>query len=87
MKKAINHYEQYIIDEDGKIFSKKSNKYLKPRIDKDGYEKVILYNQNGKKEFRVHRLVAESFLTNPNNYTIVNHKNEDRRDNRSLNLE
>lgn len=49
MKKAINHYEQYIIDEDGKIFSKKSNKYLKPRIDKDGYEKVILYNQNGKK--------------------------------------
>lgn len=70
-----------------KYLVKKSNKYLKPRLDKDGYEKVVLYNQNGSKEFRVHRLVAKAFLDNPNNYKIVNHKNENRRDNKSSNLE
>jgi len=36
---------------------------------------------------KIHRLVAETFLSNPNNLPIVNHKNENRQDNFVDNLE
>lgn len=87
MHKPINNYENYIVYNTGKIFSLKSNKFLKPRYDKDGYEKVILYNKFGSKEFRVHRLVAEAFIPNPKHYLLVNHKDENKNNNTVDNLE
>ena len=63
------------------------SKLLKPGKDKNGYLFVIL-SKNGKmKTFRVHRLVAETFIPNPNNLPCVNHKDENPSNNNISNLE
>ena len=86
MIKDIINFENYQISDDGRVWSKKSNKWLKP-IDVNGYKKVSLY-KNGKEYQRlVHRLIAETFIPNPNNYEEINHINEDKSDNRVENLE
>jgi hypothetical protein len=60
---------------------------LKGGKDKDGYLLIILY-KDGKRETRkFHRLIAETFIPNPNNYPMVNHKNGIKYDNRLENLE
>lgn len=53
---------------------------------RNGYKQVHLCDIT-KKLHNVHRLVAEAFLPNPDNLPCVNHKNEDRTDNRVENLE
>jgi hypothetical protein len=54
----------------------------------NGYFYVTLYRSNGSKEKHyVHRLVAESFLPNPNSLPTVNHKDECKTNNRAENLE
>ena len=100
MYKSIKGYEGiYEVDEIGKIRSidrkvKSKNdrtihykgKELKLKMNKDGYLNVNL-NKNGiSKTWRVHRLVAETFLQNPDHLPEVHHKNHDRRDNRVKNL-
>lgn len=84
---TIKDYPYYKAYKNGTIFSIKSNKVLKPRIDKNGYHKVILYNEKGPKEFRLHRLIAECFIENPNNLPLVNHKDENKQNNDVNNLE
>ena len=73
----------YIINENGTIFSKKRNKYLKLNNDGQGYLKVII---NGK-NYRIHRLVAEKFIPNPNDLPCVNHIDGNRQNNNVENLE
>ena len=52
-----------------------------------GYKRVTLRKNNISKSFFVHRLVAEAFIPNPNNYPYVNHKDENPSNNHSDNLE
>lgn len=60
---------------------------LKPSTDKKGYQRVGLM-KNGKLTTRkVHRLVAQTFIPNPNNLPQVNHINSIKNDNRVVNLE
>lgn len=75
--------ENYIIYQDGQIYSIKRNKFLKPNLTKEGYFQV---NLSGK-VYYVHRLVALKHLPNPNNYKIINHINGIKNDNRLENLE
>ena len=63
-----------------------ATKPLKGSCDRDGYMQVRLSENNIQFTKKVHRLVALSFLENPNNYPMVNHKNEIRNDNRVDNL-
>ena len=53
----------------------------------NGYYVVTLGNATKKKNFYVHRLVAEHFIDNPNNYPVVNHKDFNPKNNRVDNLE
>lgn len=49
---------------------------------REGYPSVCLSKENKKKTFHVHRLVAQTFIKNPNNLPCVNHKDSDRCNNR-----
>lgn len=52
-----------------------------------GYSTVLLYNEKGRKTKKVHRLVAEAFIPNPDNLPQVNHKDENPGNNVASNLE
>ena len=64
-----------------------SKKLRKLQIDKDGYNIITIW-RNGKSYLkRINRLVAEAFISNPNNLPIVNHKYENKQNNNVDNLE
>lgn len=66
---------------------KVNERIMKLEKTKWGYLRVHL-NKNGKgKKLLVHRLVAKAFIPNPNNYKMVNHKNQNPKDNCVKNLE
>ena len=65
----------------------KKGRILKPMKDSNGYLKVRLCNGEKSKTFNLHRLVAEVFIPNPNNYKEVNHKDENKSNNIVSNLE
>ena len=52
-----------------------------------GYKLVKIRVGGHVKSFYVHRLVAEAFIPNPNNYKEINHKDEDKANNCAENLE
>lgn len=74
----------YYVEEDGRVFSKKSNRYLKPFKMKNGYYVINLGKYNRE---LVHRLVAKVYLENPNQFKEVNHKDGNKENNHMSNLE
>lgn len=98
--KIIEGYENYSISNLGRIKKgdiKVINEnrevsykpvLLNPSTNAHGYKKVsIRDNEGNRKTHLIHRLVAIAFIPNPNNYKIINHKNEIKKDNRVDNLE
>ena len=78
----------YAATEDGRIFSYKSNKFLKlTKNNNNNYLYVHLYKDGTEKNCRVHRLIAATYLENPQNKPFVNHKDEDKSNNNVENLE
>lgn len=63
------------------------NKFMKPSKNSKGYFQVHLSKNGKRKMFKVHRLVAEAFIPNPDNLPFVNHKDEDKTNNSVENLE
>ena len=60
---------------------------LTQRMDRNGYQRASLKKDKARKLFLVHRLVAQAFIENPNNWPLVNHKDENRCNNNVANLE
>lgn len=83
--KAI--YDNYIIYSDGRLWSKRRNIYIKPHDPGKGYLQYRMKVGRGYVIKLAHRLVAESFIPNPEHKKTVNHKNRIKNDNRIENLE
>ena len=90
----------YVIHENGEVFSKDrvvqyengrkqtyKSQLIKSSQDTHGYLMVGLYVDKKQKHFLVHRLIANAFIPNPENLPVVNHKNQNTKDNSIKNLE
>lgn len=93
--KAIPGYNNsYFINKRGEILSiginknsRRVSKYITPQLGPNGYYIVGLMKNNKISYPRLHRLVAITFIPNPNNYPQVNHKDENKANNNVDNLE
>lgn len=98
--KDIDDYPNYQISSFGRVKSKErytkvkdnqinpiKEKILKIQIDHKGYSYVRLYNENGFKSIKVHRLVANAFLDKINDKEFINHIDGDKSNNHVENLE
>jgi hypothetical protein len=85
--KNIIGFDDYLINEFGEVYSLKTKMYIKSSNNYNNY-KVITLRKNGvKKQFRLHRLVAQAFLPNPYNKDQVNHIDGNKANNNLSNLE
>lgn len=79
-------YDQYAACRTGRIFSLRSGKYLAGVDSPNGYRLVSLSQGGVKKQFLVHRIIAQAFLPNPDNKRTVNHLDGDKKNNKLENL-
>lgn len=80
--KTIQKHPNYGVTSCGKVYNYKTKKFLKGYWH-EGYYCVELDD----KQYRVHRLVAEAYLPNPNNYDTVDHIDNDKTHNYLNNLQ
>lgn len=84
--KQIEDYPNYFISNTGKIRNVKTGRELSQRLTRYGYLEVHLC-KNGKQNYlKIHRLVAQAFIPNPDNLDTVDHLNSIKTDNRIENL-
>lgn len=85
----IEDYDDYYVSNLPRVLSlKRGKEYFKKQwIDKDGYYRVTLYRNGVSKNIPVHRLVAKAFIPNPDNLPEVNHKDENKLNDKLENLE
>lgn len=84
----IQGYEGlYGITSCGRVWSYRSQKFLKPRINNKGYLSVELWKDGTRKIYFIHRLVADAYIPNPDHKPQVNHKDEDKTHSYINNLE
>lgn len=82
--KDIKGYEGlYAITMTGRVWSYKTKRFLKPFAGGSGcgYMLVKLYKDNQSKNFRLHRLVAETYIPNPDNQPQVGHIDDNPKNN------
>ena len=100
---VVGYEGYYEVDQFGRVFAvdrvvhvidngREYNKPLKGRqmkqsVHTQGYKTVSLTKDGHTKTMYVHRVVAEAFIPNPNNYPFINHKDEDKTNNFVENLE
>mgnify|MGYP003650916158 CR=1 FL=1 len=80
----IEGYEDYTIDRDGNVWSKKTNIFMKPRV--NGYLYVGVCKNGKEKIFTLHRLLAMAYIPNPENKPEVDHKDRNTFNNSLSNL-
>jgi hypothetical protein len=81
------YFPKYIIQSNGQVYSTITNRYMKHKIDPDGYHLVGLSNNGFKKDFLIHVLVAQCYIPPDPNKPVVNHMDTDKSNNNVDNLE
>ena len=76
--KVITDFPNYSVTTDGRVYSNRYNRYLKPDIHPSGYKRIVLCNNGKRKRIFVHRLVAMVYIPNPENKSDVDHINRKR---------
>ena len=84
--KLIKGYEDYIIFTTGKVYSTKSNKFIKHETGTYKYYLIFLYKNKKRKSFRLHRLLGLHFIPNPNNLPTIDHIDKNKLNNNLSNL-
>jgi len=79
-------YPKYLIYEDGRVYSKNRNKFIKSFENRDNYLCIYLFKNSQRKYISVHRLIALHYIPNPLNLKEVDHINKNRQDNTIENL-
>ena len=85
-KPVVGYEGLYEVSENGEVRNVKTQKVLSPR-NSTSYSMLALFNNGKRKDLKVHRLVAKSFLPNPQNKPQVNHKDGNKLNNHFENLE
>ena len=87
-KEIVGLNGRYYISSEGRVLSLCLDGYklLQPFVCGDGYLYVDLRKDGVDLKSRVHRLVAEAFIENPENKPIVHHRDTNRRNNKASNL-
>lgn len=81
-------YQELEVSNTGKLRNVNTGTVYKQCINKNGYYQVcVSLGHKGKKTFRIHKVVAETFISNPNNKPIPNHKDGNKLNNNVFNLE
>jgi hypothetical protein len=87
MKDVVGYEGYYLVSADGEVYSVRTGKYLSLNLKPNGYVYVKLNVGGVARTVRVHRLIAEAFVPNPDGKPYVNHINGIKSDNRADNLE
>lgn len=82
----INGFPNYAISNLGEIVNIKYSRSLKPRVNSRGYNHVILFGDDGRKEYYVHQLVAQCFIGDFRHGSHIIHIDGDRSNNSVDNL-
>ena len=86
MWKGVCGFDDYLCNEEGEIYSLKRNRILKGRSMR-GYRRVVLMKDGKQVNALVHRLIAQTFIPNPENKPYINHIDGDKTNNSVSNLE
>ena len=84
--KIIKNYPNYEVSTFGNIRNITTGNILKGRLRGKGYYAVALFNENGRKDVSIHRIVADTFIENENNKEQVDHRDGNKLNNRVENL-
>ena len=86
-KSVVGFEGLYEVASCGVIRNAKTGRWLTPSVKDDGYMSVKLYRSNKPFNKAVHRIVAEAYISNPENKPQVNHKDLNKKNNDVSNLE